>query len=76
MCVCVSQIYLMWTINLKHLAFWFPAKQLITLEMILRGPRRSGQVKIHVLRPSCERVRAPEKHKGMSTFSVWGTPPK
>lgn len=66
----------MWTINLKHLVFWFPAKQAITHEMILRDLSSPGQVKTRFLRPSSELATEQEKHKGMPTFTVWGAPPK
>lgn len=58
-------MYLMWTINLKHLVFWFPAKQVITHEMLLRGLGIPGQVKTRLLRPSSELATAPAKHEGM-----------
>lgn len=68
-------MYLMWTINLKHLIFfWFLAKQALTHEMVLRGLSSHGQVKnLHL---SSELATAQEKHKGMPTFTVWGAPPK
>lgn len=57
-------MYLMWAINPKHWVFWFPAKQVITDEMVLRDLDIPGQVKTRYPRPSSELAMAPAKHEG------------
>lgn len=63
--------YVIWTINLKHLIFWFPSKQVITHELNLRGPSGLGQVK-----PASCVPPEPASMRFAQRNAFWGASPK